>query len=73
VATAVNDSTLVVSLSSTSGETVVWREISFLSSESKRGIEFTLVNPTESYILTLTAKTGSFINVNTDIYIWVAG
>ena len=72
VATATENSTLIVSLESAEGM-VIWREIPFDSGETKKGIEFTLVNPTLSYTLSLSAKSGSFINVHADAYIWVAG
>ena len=64
-----NESCLVVKLSGdTSGATALWKEIDFLKSEVKGGTEITLINPTESFTLSLTAKRGGFTSIVADIY-----
>ena len=64
-----NESCLIVKLQgSTSGQTNVWKETSFLTSENKCGTEITLVNPNEQVTLSLTAKRGNFVSITADIY-----
>ena len=62
-----NDSVLIVQLSADSGVNA-WREISFLPGETKKGIEITLVNPNELQTLIISAKTGDFSGLVTNVY-----
>lgn len=66
---ASNESCLVIKLlGDTSGVSALWKEISFMPSETKGGTEITLINPVETFTLSLTAKRGGFTSITADIY-----
>lgn len=49
----------------------IWHEIPFVANELKRGVEFTLVEPIESYTLSLVAKNGSFTDARAELFRFV--
>jgi len=64
-----NESCLVIKLNGdTTGETVLWKETSFSPSETKGGTELCLINPSETFTLSLSKKGGDIISITADIY-----
>jgi hypothetical protein len=64
-----NDTCLVMKLTGdTTGVTALWKEVNFISSESRGGTEMCFISPTEAFTLTLSAKRGGIASIAADIY-----
>jgi len=67
-----NDSVLIVKLiGDTSGDNAIWTEVAFSPHETKRGVETTLLNPSESFTLSMVVKAGDLTDLHASVYRFV--